>query len=1168
MNVSVVIPAHDAAETLSHTLESLLAQTHPHWEAIVIDDGSRDGTLGIAREFSVRDERIRVISQSCAGVSAARNAGISLAQGEWLLFLDSDDWLSPSHLKRLTGVLAADPGLDAVHCGWNRVLPDGTLVERGEDPSLQGDLFGVLARRCCFAIHACLIRRTLVQELGAFDESMPTCEDWDLWQRVARTGARFGWIPDVLAYYRMRPASLTTDGRQFLTDGLKVIERGHGSDPRVNNTAAGNHAGSPVGQLSAVKFIFATWPAAVVLGHGNDARPLLEMLGDAIDPTLDPALVAACIFEAALLPRALAASAWPELWAELEGNVLSYLSALEVRAKVPLLASRARRILERMIVEQPGSPRPLTIGLTHASEIEVTGPLHGLTPPRGVERVRCDVLMEGVRIGRVWLPVCDGVVTPQVVADAIAAEYAWPVLGKFLEKTVYQDLRAEETEAGMSIFRGELCLADGLPAGAAWSLCHDTIGWTVFLQELWGCPELPAEAFYETGEAMGLEGIAPAGRRMIEVSRGLRDLVAAGDAVELVLTAGGQVVGTVNTPSLLSATELRAHLTIAGGFELCRVAVREGLLGRPMDQSASLRARLAASCDDLAEEPERVGMTLGRQPSGITGTSASRHARLPVEAFQELLEMAQAIGQPVLSPVDLEEAPREIVYAPDHLAWPLPTSPPRLSAKASREVSSGSSSTGHDGHHFESLFASGEDPWGYTNSYEEKKYAETLSLLPDQPIGEALELACAEGHFTERLAGHVDTLVAADISRIALTRAAERCVSLGNVRFEHCDLTKDPILGSYDLIVCSEVLYYVGGVEDLESVAAKIAQAIRPGGHFLSAHANLIADEPERTGFDWGLPFGAKRIGEAFERVEFLDLVKELRTPLYRVQLFRRRMEGEGTPVREAEIIEAELLPELPESVASHVSWEGQESRRTPNASAVVTARLPVLMYHRVAPEGFATTSRWRVTPEAFEEQLRYLRGAGFHSVSLEEWRLAAEARRPLPGRAILLTFDDGYRDFATHAWPLLKRYGFTAIVFLVAGRIGGTNEWDSALGEPLELMDWDEILALQEEGVEFGSHTCTHPPLTGLTPAGVVRELAKSRTILESRLGHPVTAFAYPYGDNDPVVQHLTGACGYRFGLTCRSESVRFQDSLLALPRIEIPGDLDLPGFVSKLRL
>jgi len=283
---------------------------------------------------------------------------------------------------------------------------------------------------------------------------------------------------------------------------------------------------------------------------------------------------------------------------------------------------------------------------------------------------------------------------------------------------------------------------------------------------------------------------------------------------------------------------------------------------------------------------------------------------------------------------------------------------------------------------------------------------------------------------------------------------------------------------------------------------------------------------------------------------------------LYRVQLFHRGDEVEPM----GECVEDQRLGAMPDDVSRHVLWNGGEVRRAEVVKPVITERLPILMYHRVAPSGAAATARWRLAPEAFEEQLRYLRDAGFHSVTLDQWREAAQTKKPLPGRAVLLTFDDGYRDFAEYAWPLLKQYGFSAIMFLVAGKIGGTNDWDRAFGDEVELMDWEEILALQKEGVEFGCHTVTHAPLTGLSPVELVRELARSRAILEEKLKCPVDAMAYPYGDQDRAVQHLTGACGYTFGLSCRSGTARFQDSLLELPRIEVKGGMLLPDFVREL--
>jgi peptidoglycan/xylan/chitin deacetylase (PgdA/CDA1 family) len=208
----------------------------------------------------------------------------------------------------------------------------------------------------------------------------------------------------------------------------------------------------------------------------------------------------------------------------------------------------------------------------------------------------------------------------------------------------------------------------------------------------------------------------------------------------------------------------------------------------------------------------------------------------------------------------------------------------------------------------------------------------------------------------------------------------------------------------------------------------------------------------------------------------------------------------------------------------------------------------------------------YRVTPEAFEEQLRYLKDGGFYSVSWEQWQLAQSQRQPLPGRGVMITFDDGYLDFFEYAWPLLKKYGFTATVFLVADLIGKSNLWDQAFGEDIPLMGWPEIQQLQGEGVEFGSHSATHKPLTAVTNEELVQELTRSRTILERGLGVPIRTIAYPYGDFNPIVEHFAGGCGYTFGVTCRSGLSQFSHRLLALPRLEVMGNYTLPEFVNLL--
>ncbi len=358
MNVSIIIPAYNAEKTLAETMESLLAQTYSTWEAIVVDDGSTDGTPTIAKDFAKRDKRIRTITQPNAGESVARNAGLSKTSHEWILFLDADDLILPAHLERMIAALSADATLDAMICGSARVASDGTLLIEPYLPPA-GDLFPVLARRAAFPIHACIVRRLLVESVGKFDTSLRNSADWDLWQRIARTGAHFGTIRDVLALYRISPNSVSHNAHQTLQDGLRILRQGHALDPRVKTPHPDHANGEPPEQVRTQLFYLLSWCAGLLLGRGEDAQPLLDFAKGETFPELYPEAVAQCIFDSANLPSSRAPHAWEELWPTIHNQTIKFLSVLEVAAAAPGLTQKVSLSLKKMILRHSKTWQPV-----------------------------------------------------------------------------------------------------------------------------------------------------------------------------------------------------------------------------------------------------------------------------------------------------------------------------------------------------------------------------------------------------------------------------------------------------------------------------------------------------------------------------------------------------------------------------------------------------------------------------------------------------------------------------------------------------------------------------------------------------------------------------------------------------------------------------------------
>jgi peptidoglycan/xylan/chitin deacetylase (PgdA/CDA1 family) len=184
--------------------------------------------------------------------------------------------------------------------------------------------------------------------------------------------------------------------------------------------------------------------------------------------------------------------------------------------------------------------------------------------------------------------------------------------------------------------------------------------------------------------------------------------------------------------------------------------------------------------------------------------------------------------------------------------------------------------------------------------------------------------------------------------------------------------------------------------------------------------------------------------------------------------------------------------------------------------------------------------------------QLRALRAAGYHSVSFSEYLASRLGETPLPIRPVLITFDDGYRNTVDAAVPILRRYGFSATFFVVAGLLGGTNAWDSdEIQEP--LLTCDDVRRLNELGFEVGSHTLTHAKLPTLSDSRLALELSESKRVLEAVTSNPVTVLAYPWSEHDARVHQAALKAGYRAGAILRRRTNYRTTSLFELRRIGV---------------
>ncbi|MER9330835.1 trifunctional glycosyltransferase/class I SAM-dependent methyltransferase/polysaccharide deacetylase [Mesorhizobium sp. M0488] len=994
--VSIVVPARNAELTLAQALDCLLRQDIADWEAIVVDDDSEDGTAAIIADYVGRDARFRTVSSSAHSAAGARNKGISIARGRWLMFLDADDWVDASFLAKMLAALKTAPGSVAGYCGSRRVMPDGALTPPSIAPEVAIQPFETFARRCAVRTHALLIDRATIVELGAFDVTLRTCEDWDLWQRVARLGKRWVMVDEPLAFYRASPNSLTRNSTQMLADAEIVITRGFAADPRVKHPATAHVNGATsAGSRAASEALawFALWNAASDCGAG--VGPINPQILRALPARHDWAHeVAKVIFDGLMVgslsvPEQLAAR-WDGFGALLTDLIIE----LGKIWNDPVAGRRVQYHLEQMLLDFDNLAAPRTLARTLGIRVDARNP-PWTELPEGIDQIYAYLMVNG----------------------EIAALVQFGVLGRVTRRhwveLILNCLSPQEVTRDLSGFAR---LAFRFWKGAAWL----------------------ASRSYVPGLQQSADADKPVGYA---------------------------------AKALLSMARRRSD--------------RDSHYGR--------LARVAA-------ETQRL----------------------------------------VWSGVEVKEPP-----APPHRAQP----------EGGRD---------NDRKSFWDRYFATEDPWNYGSPYEQEKYEHQLDILPATPIRRALELACAEGHFTRQLAPRVGHLTATDISAVAIERARARCRDQLNVEFDVLDFSVDTLPGEMDLIICSEALYFLDGLDELRRVATKLVDALAPGGSFITAHAFVLRDNMERTGFDWDNKFGAQAISETLAAIEDLVLERSIQTDLYRIDHFRRMSPQDAATEPTVDHVPVRAPIEM--EVARNIVWGGARALRRDVARNERRRRIPVLMYHSISDNGPPALARYRFTPASFNSQMAWLRANGFHAITSEQLQWFIDNGHPFVGRPVLITFDDGFQNFADHAWPILRANDLTAEVFLVTDLVGENARWDADSGPPTPLMDAGTVQRLAEEGAFFASHLATHRAIDGLSSSDLAGELLRSRMFIERWTGRTTKTFAAPFSVTDRRLGQLAKECGYRIGFGHRSGPADLDCDPIDLPRIEVRGDRSLDEFVAVL--
>ena len=228
---------------------------------------------------------------------------------------------------------------------------------------------------------------------------------------------------------------------------------------------------------------------------------------------------------------------------------------------------------------------------------------------------------------------------------------------------------------------------------------------------------------------------------------------------------------------------------------------------------------------------------------------------------------------------------------------------------------------------------------------------------------------------------------------------------------------------------------------------------------------------------------------------------------------------------------------------------------------------VPILMYHSISSAdtkplfviGHHREGKLRllnVSPQSFDKQMGYLKNDGYQVISLDDFVEGDRLGKKFPHKTVVITFDDGYVDNYTNAFPILKKYHFPATIFLVSDIIG-TNP---------NFLNWEQAKEMSQNGISFGSHTRHHAYLPSQSKEQMKDEITGSKHILEEHLGKPVYYFAYPCGGFNEQVKTITALAGYKAALTTNRGYDRYNIDLYELNRIHVNNWDNQFTFIKKI--